>query len=95
MKLIGETIKELTELFDGGDHNNIAIDTYEARNFRIFNIHGDNVNLKFQDMPKIAEILGTEHLNFTACAGDEMVDSWSYNGGVVLIIQARDGFKYE
>lgn len=68
-----------------------GIDSYLERDYRVINIHGEHVRLRFADMPKLAEILGTEHLDFRMQAGDEMIDSVPYGGGVVLTIIAKGG----
>lgn len=46
---------------------------------------GECVTLKFADMPRIAEVMGTERLNFQAQAGADVVDSYTFDGCVVYI----------
>ncbi len=50
---------------------------------------GMGVSFKFQDMPKLAEAFGTEHLNFRSIAGKDHIDSYTFDGSL-LIIEARD-----
>lgn len=45
--------------------------------------------LRFDDMPKIAEALGTEHLDFGFERGSSVIDSITFDGSNCLTIVAR------
>jgi hypothetical protein len=48
-------------------------------------INGESVQLRYRDLPRIVEILGTERINFQSQAGADVLDSYTFDGVVVLI----------
>lgn len=49
---------------------------------------GEGISFRFADMERIAEACATEHLNFRSIQGADEVDSWTFDGSL-LVIEAR------
>lgn len=84
----GQIRKALRDIFTGAN----VFDIQAHGDALIVTVCADErgVQLRFQDMPRIAEAMGTERLDFIARAGKDILDSYTFDG-CVLTITARYG----
>lgn len=68
---------------------NVTVHGYTQGRCSIVIIHAEDgsegVYLRYQDMPKIAEIFKTERLDFCSIQGEDEVDSYTWDGTLLRI----------